>query len=267
MNPLDSLGEEIIELVESFASQAVWGDLTFGLTQYMFFFFVAMIALVVVLFAFKRRQASSIVPHGFFVNAMEWLVDFIRTNMIENVLGDRWRQHFPFLATIFLTVLFSNLIGMIPGCKPGTGTISITGMLAVCSFCYFVYCGCKAKGVAGYVKSLAPEGVIFPLNCLVWLIEVISNFLRIVTLAIRLFCNMFAGHIVMGTFAILASLFVQPLLQAFSAVALGEAACSIFWILLLIIIYIMEIFVACVQSYVFTLLSAVYIQTAEAAEH
>jgi F-type H+-transporting ATPase subunit a len=98
---------------------------------------------------------------------------------------------------------------------------------------------------------------------MVWVIELFSNLLRPITLAIRLFCNMFAGHVVMGTFAILASLFVEPLLQGFSAVALGQATVSVFWILLLIIIYLVEILVAVIQAYVFALLSAVYIQLVE----
>ena len=77
---------------------------------------------------------------------------------------------------------------------------------------------------------------------------------------------MFAGHVVMGTFAILASLFFEPLLQSFSAAALGGAAVSVFWVLVLIVIYLVEILVAVIQAYVFTLLSAVYIQLVEEDE-
>jgi F-type H+-transporting ATPase subunit a len=131
---------------------------------------------------------------------------------------------------------------------------------------YFVFYGCKRKGVGGYVKSLAPSGVAFPINILVAIIEVFSTFLRPITLAIRLFCNMFAGHIVMGTFAILASLFFEPLLQGVTASAAASAGVSVFWVLLLIIIYLVEILVAVIQAYVFTLLSAVYVQLVEQEE-
>lgn len=120
-------------------------------------------------------------------------------------------------------------------------------------------------GVFGYVKSLAPKGVAFPINVLVWLIEVFSTFLRLITLSVRLFCNMFAGHIVMGMFAILAALFVEPMLHNFSMMALGQASASIFWVLMLIAIYLVEIMVAVIQAYVFTLLSSVYIQLVEQA--
>jgi F-type H+-transporting ATPase subunit a len=101
----------------------------------------------------------------------------------------------------------------------------------------------------------------------VWVIELFSTFLRLVTLAVRLFCNLFAGHVVMGTFAVLASLFFMPLLQGFSVEALGQAGASVFWIAILLVIYAVELLVAAIQAYVFTLLSAVYIQLAESAEH
>ena len=115
----------------------------------------------------------------------------------------------------------------------------------------------------GYLKSLAPEGVSFPMNALVWVIELFSTFLRLVTLAVRLFCNLFAGHVVMGTFAILASLFFEPLLRSFTMQRARQAATSIFWVVILIVIYAVELLVAAIQAYVFTLLSAVYIQLVE----
>jgi F-type H+-transporting ATPase subunit a len=105
------------------------------------------------------------------------------------------------------------------------------------------------------------------MNALVWVIELFSTFLRLVTLAVRLFCNLFAGHVVLGTFAILASLFFEPLMQGFSAQALGQAGASIFWVAILLVIYAVELLVAAIQAYVFTLLSAVYIQLAEAEGH
>lgn len=158
------------------------------------------------------------------------------------------------------------MIGIIPGMKPGTGTISMTGALALISFVYFIVCGIKVHGAGGYVKSLAPEGVAFPINVVVWAIEVFSTFLRLITLAVRLFCNLFAGHIVLGIFAILTSLFFTPITQALTGITVAEAGASLLWLLLLVIIYIVEIMVAAIQAYVFALLSAVYIQIAESHE-
>ena len=266
-NPLDSLGDEVNELVKSFTSQTIVGQLdSAGLTQYTFWFAVAIILLLVVLLVFKKKQSQSLVPQGAFVNGVEYVVEFVRDDMCKGLLGDTWKRHFPFIASIFMVILANNIVGIIPGCKPGTGTISTTAALALCSFVYFIVCGIKKKGAFGYVKSLAPAGVSFPLNALVWLIEVFSTILRLVTLAVRLFCNLFAGHVVMGTFAILAALFFEPMIQAFSAATALQAGASILWIAILLVIYAVEIIVACVQAYVFALLSAVYVQIAESDE-
>ena len=210
--------------------------------------------------------SKSLASIGGYMAAREDVVEFVRDDMCKGLLGDTWKKHFPFIATIFLVVLANNIVGIIPGCKPGTGTISTTAALAVCSFVYFIVCGVKKKGAGGYVKSLAPAGVAFPLNALVWLIEVFSTILRLITLAVRLFCNLFAGHVVMGTFAILASLFFEPMLEAFSAMTAVQAGASILWVGILLVIYAVEIVVACVQAYVFALLSAVYVQIAESDE-
>lgn len=249
-------------------STPIVGDLTVGLTQYTFWLLVATVALLAVVFAFrKRQQADGLVPRGRFVNGVEFLVEYCRDDLCKGLLGDTWRQHFPFIASVFFFVLVNNIIGVIPGCKPGTGCIGTTAALASVSFVYFIWVGVKNKGALGYIKSLAPAGVAFPMNALVWVIEVFSTFLRLVTLAVRLFCNLFAGHVVMGTFAILASLFFMPLLQGFSIQALGQAGASLFWLAILLVIYAVELLVAAIQAYVFTLLTAVYIQLAEAEGH
>ena len=262
-NPLDGLSDEMDELLDGFMSKPLVGSSGLGLTNYIFWMCVALALLLIVIFAFKGRQTKGLVPQGVFVNAMESVVEFVRDDMCKSILGDSWKRHFPFLAAIFFFIVANSIVGIIPGAHPGTGPIGVTGALALCSFCYFIVMGIKRMGPIGYIKSLAPKGVVFPLNVLVWVIELFSTFLRLVTLAVRLFCNMFAGHVVMGTFAILAALFVGPLMQGVSAAAMGYAAASAFWIVLLIVIYLVEILVGIIQAYVFTLLSAVYIQLVE----
>lgn len=268
MNPLDSLSEEMEELVDSFSSTPVVGDLNVGITQYSFWMFVAIVILLAVVFIFKKKQAANgLVPKGRFVNGVEFLVEYCRDDLCKALLGDTWREHFPFIASMFFFILINNIVGIIPGCKPGTGCIGTTAALALVSFIYFIVVGVKSKGAIGYIKSLAPAGVAFPMNALVWAIELFSTFLRLVTLAVRLFCNLFAGHVVLGTFAILASLFVEPIKQGISVAAVGQAGASVFWVAILLVIYAVELLVAAIQAYVFTLLSAVYIQLAEAEEH
>ena len=262
MEAFDKLGGEIQHLVQEFYSAPVVGDLT----QYSFWLLVASAVLVALMAVFVKKQ--TVVPRGLFVNGFEYLVDFVKDDVARGVVGEAtWRRHFPFLATVFFFILINNFIGLIPGMKPGTGAIGCTAALALCSFVYFIYYGVKRHGAIGYVKSLAPGGMILPMRLFVGVIEFFSLIIRPVTLAIRLFCNMFAGHIVMGSFAIMASLFAQPLIEQVTALNALGAIPSVIWLVILIIIYLVEFIVAFVQAYVFTVLSAVYIQIAEADEH
>lgn len=266
MEAFDKLPGEINHLVSSFSSIPVVGDLMSGVTQYSFWLIVSSIVLLIIMFAFARRAA--VVPHGRFANAMEYLVQFLESDIGMGILGkESWRRHLPFLGTLFMFIVVNNVIGIIPGMKPGTGTISTTAALALIAFVYFVRVGVKNHGAFGYLKSLAPKGVAFPLNVLIWIIEVISTLLRPITLAVRLFCNMFAGHIVLGSFALMVSLFAEPLIAQFTAANLMGALPSVAFAAILFVIYAIEIFVGVIQAYVFTVLTAVYIQGAEAKGH
>ncbi len=259
------LPSAIAELVAEFSSAPVVGDLNAGLTQYSFWLLIAAVVMFVVFFAFTKKQ--KVVPEGFFVNGVEWVIEYVQDDIAKGVVGDNWKKHFPFLASLFFFILINNFIGLIPGMKPGTGAIGCTAALALVSFVYFIYFGIKKHGFFGYFKSLAPAGVAFPMNVFVWVIELFSLCLRLVTLAVRLFCNMFAGHIVMGSFAIMATLFAQPMLEHFTAMNAVGALPSVAWVLILLVIYAVELIVAFVQAYVFTVLEAVYIQIAEADAH
>ena len=264
MDAFAQLPDEINHLVSEFHSIPVVGDLMMGLTQYTFWLIASALLLLVLMFVFVKRL--SLVPHGVFMNMVEWGVSFVQDDVCKQIIGKNWKKHFPFLATLFFFILANNVVGVIPGMKPGSGTISTTAALAVVVFIYFIACGVRTHGPIGYLKSLAPEGVMFPLNVLIWIIEVISTILRPITLAIRLFCNMFAGHIVMGSFAIMVTLFAQPLLEQVTASNVLAALPGVLFAFILLVIYAIEIFVAFVQAYVFTILTAVYIQEAEETE-
>lgn len=265
MEAFDKLPGEINHLVSEFVSIPVVGNLTAGLTQYTFWLIISSILTLILVFAYVKQ--ISLVPHGIFANAMEWCINFVSKDMGEQIIGPTWKKHFPFLATVFFFILVNNIVGVIPGMKPGSGTISTTAALALVAFIYFVAVGIKNHGALGYAKSLAPKGVGFPLNVLIWCIELISTLLRPITLAVRLFCNMFAGHIVMGSFALMVTLFAEPLLQQVTASNILGALPSVAFAGILLVIYAIEMFVACVQAYVFTVLTAVYIQGAEAEGH
>ena len=262
-----AISDEMGELVDTFYPTPIVGDTTVGFTVYTFWLLVACAIMLAVVFTYKRKMQGQLVPHGVFANGVEYVIEFVKNDVCKGALGDTWRQHFPFLATVFFFVMFGNYVGMLPSWKAGTGSTGITGAIALMSFVYFIYVGMKKKGVFGYIKSLAPEGLMPPIAALVWVIEVFSTFLRLVTLAVRLFCNMFAGHVVMGVFALMTTIFLQPVLMQFTLANLGTGAMSILWMILLILIYVVELLVCFIQAYIFTLLSAVYVQLAEAEGH
>lgn len=264
MESLNGLTEQIDEMVSEFLAPAMFGNDYVGFTQYLFWMIFSLVALILVLFAVKRRE--SMVPRGRLVNAVEAIVEFVRNDVIYGTIGRKTGdKHLPFLMSLFFFILACNLTGVIPGMRPGTGTIGVTFALAVYSFVYFVSVAIRNMGVGGYIRSFAPAGLPLPLAIVVGIIEVFSTFLRMITLAIRLFANMFAGHIAMGTFAIMASLTMTYVFNVGFA-AISNTLPALVWVLILLIIYAIEMAVAAIQAYVFTILSAVYIQLAE-AEH
>ena len=262
MGSLGELSHHIEELLADLGGRSIvdfgWGSITtYSVWLIIILAFVLSLFLVV-------KSRVSLVPKKGPVAAIEATVDYIRREIGYGVLGTKEmvNRHMPFLFTVFFFILAANLVGLIPGAKAATGTFSVTLTLAVISFVYFNYYGIKHSGILHYIKNIAPSGIVPGLNVLVWLIELFSLFLRIITLSIRLFANMYAGHIVIGAFSILTSLFVLPVITDFSLANLGGAAPAIGWILLLVAMYAMELLVAFLQAYVFTLLSAVYIQLA-----
>ena len=262
MEVFDKLPSLVDELVDSFLSVPMVGNLNVGFTQYKFWLAIALALTCVLLFLFVKKQSASIAPNGRFVNGMEFVITYTKDNSGKNVVGSTWRKHFPFIASVFFFVLINNLIGMIPGCKPGTVTIGTTAALSLVSFVYFIAVGVRKHGVVGYFKTFS-HGLKGPMGVAIWLIELLSTFLRLITLAVRLICNQFAGHIVMGTFAILTSLFATQIITSVTPTTIAMAGASVLWQLILLAIYGVELFVAFVQAFVFALLSAVYVQTAE----
>jgi F-type H+-transporting ATPase subunit a len=197
------------------------------------------------------------------MGVFEFFVDFTKEQIGYGVIGPTAKKHLPFLLTIFIFILVSNLFGIIPGSKAATGTMGTTVALTIISFTYFTFYGIKHHGLGRYLLSFVPHGVKpVPLAWFVGLLEFVSMMLRLLTLSVRLFANMFAGHILLGTLAILTTLFVTPLIQEFSAAALGGGGIALVWLLVLTILYALELFVAVIQAFVFTLLSSVYVMLA-----
>ena len=263
INPLQVLqGEPLEELQSSFDPMYIIGSGSVGLTQYIFWMIItACLTAIVVLVAGKRLK---LIPTDKFANMVEWGYERLCVNMGENAIGKGYQKFMPLILTFFFFILVSNIIGLIPGFKTPTGTLSVTWALATVSFLYFNFQGIRAKGGVGYLKSIAPSGLPVVMVPIIWFFELISLILRWLTLAVRLYGNMFAGHMILGIFALMTSVFLTCSIQAMNfAIALP----SIAWFLLLLVMYALECLVAFLQAYVFSILSAVYVGLATSESH
>ena len=222
--------------------------------------FIATLAIVLIFWLGTRRM--KVVP-GRFQGLVEMGLDFVRVNVAEDLLGKKDGKRFlPLLTTIFFMTLFMNLTGIIPFMNiAGTAIIAVPLLLAVISYVTFIYAGFK-KSPKNFMKnSLFPAGVPWPIYIIVTPIEFISTFIiRPVTLTLRLLMNMIVGHLMLVLFFSATQFFLITLGGWWSALAAGSFAFGLAFTLF-------EILVAVLQAYVFTILTAVYIQLAVAEEH
>lgn len=221
-------------------------------------FLVAGVTALAFLLAFRKPK---VVPRGG-QNAMEAVYDFVASDVVEGVIGRReGAQWQPYLTILFMFALFISLFEVIPIIQfPISSRIAIPLILATGSWLIYNYAGIKKKGFVGYFKGVMfPPGVPKPAYILLTPIELITALiLRPATLAIRLFANFFAGHVLLTVFFVATAYLVA--LPATIPLAIPALVLSIFLVGL-------EIFIAAVQAYVFTLLTAVYITLSVSEEH
>ena len=232
-------------LRETFGDALKFGGLDMTPTKHVIMMWIASALLLLAVFGALRKKA--IVPKGFY-SFIEMLVAFVRNEIAKPNIGAHDADRFlPYLLTAFFFILFVNLFGLIPYAATATANVSVTVCLAVFTFLVTQYAAIKAQGIGGYLKHLT-GGV--PAS-LAWLwpimipVEFMGLFTKPFALTVRLFANMVAGH-----FVILALL---GLIYAIS-----------FWVFpvsvgLALAIFMLELFVAFVQAYIFTMLSALFI--------
>jgi F-type H+-transporting ATPase subunit a len=259
---VQSLGPAVKKLLEELNPFAVLGTGTgknaLILTNYMVFLLVA-VTLTAIFFLIASRRLT-LVPKGI-GNVGEWGVEFVRNNIVLDVMGSEGMQFLPFIVTVFFAVLFNDFLGLIPGLKPGTGTLGTTFAWGIMVFVIYNWIGVRKNGFGPYLKSFLPSGTPWWLIWLIYPLEVISHFLRPFTLGVRLYANMYAGHIVLGIFGIF-------VVMAAAALSPLSAVVGTLSLAMQIIMYAFEVFVAFIQAYVFAILTAVYINGAlHATEH
>jgi F-type H+-transporting ATPase subunit a len=221
---------------------------------------LAVVALILVFWLGTRKM--KVVP-GRFQGVVEMALNLVRVNIAEDLLGEKDGKRFlPLLTSIFFLVLFMNLTGIIPGLNiAGTSVIGMPLVLAIAAYVAFIYAGLRKHPVAFLKNALVPPGVPWPLYIIVTPIELVSTFvLRPITLTLRLLMNMVVGHFLLVLFFSSTHFFVLYSDSWMAAFGLGTIAFSIAFTFF-------EILVSVLQAYVFTLLTAVYLQLALAEEH
>ncbi len=184
------------------------------------------------------------VPSGL-TNFFEVFIVFIRDEVvIPNFGKEDGRRMTPLFCTFFFFILTLNIMGLIPLFSTATANVNVTGALATITLGFMIF-GCIAKnGLKGFLSAITPSGVPIPVLFILVPIEFIGLFIKAFALMIRLFANLMAGHIVI--FALLGLV-----------VVVGKAALPA--IALALFIYLLEILVAFLQAYIFTLLSSMFI--------
>jgi F-type H+-transporting ATPase subunit a len=220
---------------------------------------IAAVLVALILIPLARHMARQPVSRGWFMNMFEAMVLFIRDQVARPAIGGHGADRFlPFLWTVFFFILFNNLLGMVPGMASATGNINVTAALALMTFGAVLLAGMREMGPAGFWVGIVPHmdlpaALKPPLWALMFVIEVAGLFIRHIVLAVRLFANMFAGHMVLAV--ILGFIVMAWNSKAFYLVMPAS-------VVGVILLSLLELFVAFLQAYIFTFLSALFIGSA-----
>jgi F-type H+-transporting ATPase subunit a len=221
-------------------------------TKHVFFLLLCAILLIVGAISTARAYRKTFVPHGF-INLIEMLVVFVRDEVVVPNMGPEGIKYIPYLLTTFFYILLMNLIGLVPYGATATGNIMVTAGLATVAFFMIQISAIHAQGFKNYLMHLT-GGVHWGLWVIMIPIEILGLFTKPFALCIRLFANMSAGHIVIlsliGLIFMFQSIVVAPASVAFA-----------------LFINMLELFVAVLQAYIFTMLTAVFMGFGVQAAH
>ncbi|MDN4474838.1 F0F1 ATP synthase subunit A [Demequina sp. SYSU T00192] len=247
--------------IAEFFPPAIFGDGTiYEFNRIMLIRVIAAVALLAVFWIAASR--AKVVPNRF-QGGIEFLLDFVKDQIVEPVMGHEGKKFLPFLTTLFLSIVAFNITGVIPFLNiAGTSLIGLPLVMALWVYVMYLFQGVKKHGLGGYLKnSLFPPGVPWPIYFLLTPIEALQVFiLRPATLALRLAANMIAGHLLLVLCFAATQYFFFEAAGAMKAMGAVTFAAGFAFVLF-------EIFVALLQAYVFTMLSAVYLNMALEEEH
>ncbi len=221
-------------------------------SKHLVFFLLAAALVIVFAQLAVRSYRGGTIPRGIGA-AVEGLVLFVRDDIAEPSIGHGDGRRFtPLLCSFFFFILVAALLGLMPFAATSTGNLAVTMGLALVSFAAQQYAGLSRYGLVGHFKNLIPPGLPLLLLPIMVPVEILSMFTKPFALMIRLFANMLAGHMVITTLLLLISLMGQ--ISWLGGVAMAPVS-----ILLSLFIMVLEVLVAFIQAYIFTLLSAIFI--------
>ncbi len=231
----------------------------FSITKNVSQMLLALIVLVLILTSiakkYQKGQGVTTAPKGF-QNAIEPVITYVRDDIAKPNLGPKYKKYLPYLLTVFFFILINNIFGLLPGAANVTGNIAFTAVMGIISF--FVILFSTNKHYWGHIFWF--PGVPLPVKILMIPVELLGVFTKPFALIVRLFANMTAGHIIILSFISLIFIFgemSQVAGYAFSPVSIAFA----------VFIYVIEILVAFIQAYIFTVLTAVFIGGAIGDHH
>jgi F-type H+-transporting ATPase subunit a len=198
-------------------------------------------------FVLAGRRRHEAVPRGL-RNMLEVMMVFLRDEVARKSISHGADRYVGYLMTTFFFILTCNLLGLVPGAATPTGNISVTAALAIIAFFVIQVGGLREYGLVGHVKNIVPSGLPAWLVPIMFALELLSTFIKPFALCIRLFANMMAGHIVILAFISL----IFILSQFWYVVAPLSVGFTLF-------VYLLELLVAFLQAYIFTMLTAQFI--------
>lgn len=241
--------------------QPIFGDGPWAITRACILFTLSGVVIAWWLLAVTRKL--TVVP-GRLQYFTESVYGLVRNSLARDLIGSRdFLRFVPLLFTLFVLILLNNFFGVVPPFLfPTMSRIGFPVALMLVVFVTYHYLGIRKHGVGGYFKGMLPSGVTGPLVLFIYPLELLTYFFtRPVTLALRLFGNMFAGHLLLLLF-ITGGEFLVVESQGFLMKIAGA-----FSYLMAFVMTMFEILVQFLQAYIFTLLSALYIAGALADEH
>jgi F-type H+-transporting ATPase subunit a len=236
------------------------GGLDLGPTKHLAYLGVTVLILLAVLSWARRNYDRDRIPRGRVAPVVELILVFIRDEIAEKNIGHDGRKYTPLLASFFSFILVAALIGLLPRASTATGNLSVTLALATVSFLATQWAGIRKFGFVHHFAGMIPSGLPWWLIPVMIPVELLGMFARPFALTVRLFANMIAGHMVITTLLLLI-----PLMAKVST-ALGLIMIPVSLALALFIMFL-EILVAFLQAFIFTLLSSIFIGMAAHPAH